>query len=266
MYASGKFLIQTPNESIKAIPIIGDWIYNSWHLASQNLPSLLTQYQDYLKQFGLFLLDSILGTGITIINLALSVLIAGILLYSKGTNKVVYKLFEKIAGDFGVEFASITEQTIRNVVKGILGVAAIQATLAGFGFLMVDLPYAGLWVLICLILTIIQLGPGFVIIPVIIWLFLTRELVPASIWSTYLVIVMLLDNILKPIFLGKGSSVPTVVIFLGAIGGFLFMGFLGLFLGAIILTIAYKLLIHWLGLKSMFNENTIINEEPSKKK
>ena len=77
---------------------------------------------------------------------------------------------------------------------------------------------------------------------------------------------MLLDNILKPIFLGKGSSVPTVVICLGAIGGFLFMGFLGLFLGAIILTIAYKLLIHWLGLKSMFNENTIINEEPSKKK
>ncbi|MEZ7971241.1 MAG: AI-2E family transporter [Cyclobacteriaceae bacterium] len=264
MYASGKFLIQTPNESIKAIPLIGDWIYDSWQLASQNLPSLLNQYQDYLKQFGLFLLDSILGTGITIINLALSVLIAGILLYSKGTNKVVYKLFEKIAGDFGVEFASITEQTIRNVVKGILGVAVIQATLAGFGFLMVDLPYAGLWVLICLILTIIQVGPGFVIIPVIIWLFLTRELVPASIWSTYLVIVMLLDNILKPIFLGKGASVPTVVIFLGAIGGFLFKGFLGLFLGAIILSITYKLLITWLGLESINTENTIINEEPSK--
>ena len=264
MYASGKFLIQTPDESIKAIPIIGDWIYDSWQLASQNLPSLLNQYQDYLKQFGLFLLDSILDTGIIIINLALSVLIAGILLYSKGTNIVVYKLFEKISGDFGVEFASITEHTIRNVVKGILGVAAIQATLAGFGFLMIDLPYAGLWVLICLILTIIQVGPGFVIIPVIIWLFFTRELVPASMWSTYLVIVMLLDNILKPIFLGKGSSVPTIVIFLGAIGGFLFNGFLGLFLGAIILSIAFKLLITWLGLESINNENTIINEEPSK--
>ena len=250
MYASGKFLIKSPNESIKSIPLIGNWLYESWELASKNLPSLLGQYQEYLKQFGLFLLDSIFGTGLTILNLTASILIAGFLLYTKSTNKIVYKIFEKIAGDFGVEFASITEQTIRNVVKGILGVAVIQASLAGFGFLMVDLPYAGLWVLICMILTIVQIGPGFVILPVIIWLFITKDLGPASIWSVYLVVVMLLDNILKPILLGKGASVPTIVIFLGAIGGFIFVGFLGLFLGAIILSITYKLLIFWLELET----------------
>ncbi|MAH97942.1 MAG: AI-2E family transporter [Euryarchaeota archaeon] len=251
MYASGKFLIKSPNESIKSIPMIGNWLYESWELASKNLPSLLGQYQEYLKQFGLFLLDSIFGTGLTILNLTASILIAGFLLYTKGTNKIVYKIFEKIAGDFGVEFASITEQTIRNVVKGILGVAVIQASLAGFGFLMVDLPYAGLWVLICMILTIVQIGPGFVILPVIIWLFITKDLGHASIWSIYLVVVMLLDNILKPILLGKGASVPTIVIFLGAIGGFIFVGFLGLFLGAIILSITYKLLIFWLELETL---------------
>ncbi|MAJ51549.1 MAG: AI-2E family transporter [Flammeovirgaceae bacterium] len=251
MYASGKFLIQSPNESIKSIPMIGNWLYDSWELASKNLPSLLGQYQEYLKQFGLFLLDSIFGTGLTILNLTASILISGFLLYTKGTNKIVYKIFEKIAGDFGVEFAAITEQTIRNVVKGILGVAVIQASLAGFGFLMIDLPYAGLWVLICMILTIVQIGPGFVIIPVIIWMFITKDLAPASIWSVYLILVMLIDNILKPIFLGKGASVPMIVIFLGAIGGFIFVGFLGLFLGAIILSIAYKLLVAWLDLETI---------------
>ena len=115
---------------------------------------------------------------------------------------------------------------------------------------MVDLPYAGLWVLICMILTIVQIGPGFVILPVIIWLFIIKDLGPASIWSVYLVVVMLLDNILKPILLGKGASVPTIVIFLGAIGGFIFVGFLGLFLGAIILSITYKLLVFWLELET----------------
>ena len=101
-----------------------------------------------------------------------------------------------------------------------------------------------------MILTIVQIGPGFVILPVIIWLFITKDLGPASIWSVYLVVVMLLDNILKPILLGKGASVPTIVIFLGAIGGFIFVGFLGLFLGAIILSITYKLLVFWLELET----------------
>ncbi len=100
--------------------------------------------------------------------------------------------------------------------------------------------------LICLILAIIQIGPGLVIIPVIIYLFSTMELLGAILWTVYLVIVMISDSFLKPILLGKGAPVPMLVIFLGTIGGFITSGFVGMFIGAIILSLGYKLFIAWL--------------------
>ena len=149
-------------------------------------------------------------------------------------------------GERGDEFAEISNVTIKNVAKGILGVAIIQSTLAGIGFILAGVPYAGLWALICLILAIIQIGPALVIIPVIIYLFSTMGLLGAILWTVYFVVVMISDNFLKPILLGKGAPVPMLVIFLGTIGGFITSGFVGMFIGAIILSLGYKLFITWL--------------------
>ena len=149
-------------------------------------------------------------------------------------------------GERGDEFAEISNVTIKNVAKGILGVAIIQSTLAGIGFILAGVPYAGLWALICLILAIIQIGPALLIIPVIIYLFSTMGLLGAILWTVYFVVVMISDNFLKPILLGKGAPVPMLVIFLGTIGGFITSGFVGMFIGAIILSLGYKLFITWL--------------------
>jgi predicted PurR-regulated permease PerM len=111
---------------------------------------------------------------------------------------------------------------------------------------MASVPHAGIWGLIALILSIIQIGPGLVIIPVIIYLFTTGNSVFAGFWTVYFVLVMFSDNILKPILLGKGAQVPMLVIFIGVIGGFILSGFIGLFTGAIILSIGYKLFLVWM--------------------
>ncbi|MGB5243758.1 MAG: AI-2E family transporter, partial [Lutimonas sp.] len=90
--------------------------------------------------------------------------------------------------------------------------------------------------------------------PVIIYLFTVKETMPAVLWTVLLLIAGLSDNFLKPILLGKGAPVPMLVIFIGVVGGFLLSGFIGLFTGAIVLSIGYKLFLAWLN--SEGSENT----------
>ena len=116
----------------------------------------------------------------------------------------------------------------------------------GLGLFIIDIPLAGVWIILILIFAIAQLPVLLIIIPIIIWLFAFKEPLPAVLWTIYLLAAGLLDNILKPILMGKGAAVPMLVIFLGAIGGFIAFGFLGLFLGAIILSLGYKLYLTWL--------------------
>ncbi len=127
------------------------------------------------------------------------------------------------------------------MVKGILGVAIIQTTMAALGFFIAGVPFAGLWTILCLILAIIQIGVGSIAIPVVIYMFSVSDTTTAIILAIWLGITLLADNILKPILLGRNAPAPMLVIFLGSIGGFIYNGFIGLFLGAIVLTIEYKL-------------------------
>lgn len=243
---SGDFRLPEPPETIKTWPLVGEKTYETWMLASENLDRSFEKFSDQIAAFGKFMLSSLVDTGLGLLQFLLSIIIAAILLAtSEDGKKFLTRLFDKVVGERGKEFAEISNVTIKNVAKGILGVAGIQATLAGLGFLLAGVPFAGLWTLICLILSIIQIGPSLVIIPVIIYLYATASPVAATLWTIYLLAVMVSDNILKPIMLGKGAPVPMLVIFLGSIGGFILNGFVGLFIGAIVLSLGYKLFIAW---------------------
>ena len=120
-------------------------------------------------------------------------------------------------------------------------------------------PGAGLWAFLCLFLAIIQIGIAPVAIPVIIYMFYSASTLTAGLLMVWLVLVMLSDNFLKPILLGRGAPVPMLVIFLGSIGGFISMGFIGLFVGAVILSLGFKLFQAWLKVNS---EDTINDGRP----
>ena len=132
------------------------------------------------------------------------------------------------------------------IVWGIIGVSIIQALLACLGFAVAGIPVTGLWALLCLILAIIQIGIGPVIIPVIIYVFSKMSTLTAVMLTVWLVLLAISDGPLKAVLMGRGASAPMLVIFLGAIGGFISFGFLGLFIGAVILSVVYKLLEVWL--------------------
>jgi predicted PurR-regulated permease PerM len=243
---SGTITLDQPNPIIQTWPIIGKPLYEFLQNVSGSLTSIFQKHQSEVLSFAKAIMLGIVGSGITFIQVIFSIIISGVLLSTNGAIETTEKIFNKIAEKRGNEFLSLTASTIRSVVKGVLGVAVIQSFLAGAGFFLASIPHAGIWGLVTLVFTIIQVGPSLVVIPVIIYLFITSSPLFAGLWTVYFVLIIFSDNILKPILLGKGAQVPMLVIFLGVIGGFFLSGFIGLFTGAIMLSIGYKLFLVWM--------------------
>jgi len=243
----GSINLPPPPESVEHIPLIGDWLYENRVEFHEDLTESLRKYLPQLRGMGEKVLNSLAGTGLGILQFALSIIIASVLLtYSDEVGKGTDRLFVKLAGEKGREYADILDKTIRSVATGVLGVAIIQTVLFGAGMIFSGLPLAGFWILITLIIAIIQVPMMVVTIPMVIWIIATKDPFPAVLWSVYFVLVGMVDNILKPLIMGKGSSVPMLVIFLGALGGFIAYGFIGLFFGAIVISLGYKLYLAWL--------------------
>jgi predicted PurR-regulated permease PerM len=137
--------------------------------------------------------------------------------------------------------------TIRSVAQGVLGVAVIQSILAGIGLLVAGVPYAGIWTLLVLLLAILQLSSILVLGPIIIYVFSVEATLPAVLFMIWSLMVGFSDSILTPLLLGRGMNIPMLVILLGAIGGMIFSGLVGLFVGAVVLAVGYRLFTTWLG-------------------
>ncbi|MBA4318753.1 MAG: hypothetical protein C0412_10160 [Flavobacterium sp.] len=247
LFKAGEHLIPPPGGNTANWPVIAKPIVDFWQLASDNLQDAVLKYSDQIKEYGSILLLALAGFSKGILSFIVSIIIAGVLLiYSDSSEVVTKKIFKKLVGAHNENFTSIIVLTIRNVVKGILGVAIIQTTMAALGFFIAGVPFAGLWTILCLILSIIQVGVGPIAIPVAIYMFSVSDTTTSVSLAIWLGITLLADNVLKPILLGRNAPAPMLVIFLGAIGGFIYNGFIGLFLGAIVLTIGYKLFMMWL--------------------
>lgn len=258
-YQANEHLIPPPGESTKNWPTLTKPIVEIWQTASVDISKVIIKYSDQLKVVGEWLLFSLAGIGKGILQFIVSIIIAmGLLLYSNPLTSVSKNIFIKLIGKNGEHYALITVATIRNVVKGFLGVALIQSMMVGVGFFLAGVPFAGIFTIICLILAIIQVGIGPIAIPVVIYMFSVTDTATATILAIWIGITMISDNILKPIFLGRGNPpAPMLVIFLGAIGGFLYNGFIGLFLGAVILTLGYKFFLSWIEMIEDENEEII---------
>jgi predicted PurR-regulated permease PerM len=246
-YRSNDLHVPPPSEKVADWPIIGKKIYGLWTEASASLSQTLTNHQDEIKPYLLKFLDLLKSSAKGLLLFSLSIGISGVMLaYAKEGTDMLKTIFTKLAGKMGEDMAEIAEVTIRNVVKGILGVALIQAIFAGVGLVVAGIPFAGVWILICLILSIVQIGILPVSIGTIIYIWGTADSLTATLFTVWMIAAGLLDNFLKPILLGKGAPAPMAIVFMGAIGGFIFSGFIGLFTGAIILTLGYKLAVGWL--------------------
>jgi predicted PurR-regulated permease PerM len=255
----GTLRVPPPSESVMSWPVIGESLYEFWSLASNNLGAALSKMTPQIKEYGIPLFSAAAGAGVGILKFVVSIIIAGVLLaHAAGGGQAARSFATRLTRERGTKAVELAGATVRSVALGILGVALIQTLLAGIGFLAVGVPGAGLWALLVLILAVIQLPTLLILGPIIVYVFSTSSPVIAVVFAIWSILVGISDAFLKPLLMGRGVDVPMLVIFIGAIGGFMRSGIIGLFVGAIILALGYKLFLAWL------NEDTQPERESSK--
>lgn len=244
---AGTFHIRPPNESVSEWPLVGEKIHASWSAAAANFQGWLEANVEWIKPLASGVLARIAGIGLSVLQFVISTLIAAAFLANADTIAGGLRtLFARLVGDRADGVIKLSTSTVVSVTVGVLGISFIQAVLGGVGMMFVGVPAAGLLSLLILILAIAQLPPWLVMFPVIAYVYSIESGTVATVFAIWGVIVSFLDMALKPVFLGRGVEAPMLVILLGAIGGLLMSGIIGLFVGAIVLALGYKLFEAWM--------------------
>lgn len=239
--------VPSPPETVKSWPLVGDPIYQFWQLASTNLQEAWAKIAPQLKSVGATLLQTAAGAGLGALQFLAAIIVAGFLFPpAPPLIEAVNRFSRRLAPEAGETFVGIAVATTRAVARGVIGVSMLQALLIGVGLVVAGIPGASLITSAALILGILQIGPALVMIPVIIWVWMTRDTTVALLFTAYMVPVNLIDNLLRPLVMGRGLNTPIVVILVGLIGGTLSLGLTGLFLGPIILAVIWELLVAWI--------------------
>ena len=223
------------------------FLIEKWQDLSQNMEEGLLRFAPQIKHIGQILFSGLAGIGGALVMFIIAIIIAGVFLTNaKGGYDVAFKLFKKMTGEKAVEMVNLSISTIRSVMQGVIGVAVIQAILVGIGFFAAGVPGASLLTLVVLIMAIVQVPPIIVIIPVIMYVYSTATTGLAIAFTIWSLLASLSDNVLKPMLLGRGMDIPMLVILIGALGGMVAGGMIGLFVGPVILALGYQLFTAWM--------------------
>ncbi len=242
----GTLVVPPPPPGVEQWPLIGRPLARIWDAASISLTDVAIKFAPQIKSALPGILAASAGLGFIVLQFLLSILLSGALLANaESATKATRRLANRLFGEQGPEFQELIAATVRSVTFGILGVALIQSAFAAAGFFLFGLPGAHIWTFVFVIGAVLQMG-GLVLIPAVVYAFAVASTTKAIMFLIWCVFVGVMDNVLKPFFLGRGASIPIAVIFIGVLGGFVAMGIVGLFVGAIVLAVGYKLFLAWI--------------------
>ena len=248
-FENNTITIEKPDPAVADWPVIGKRVYGAWSAAADDLPGYLREYKPQLKKF----LKSALSAGANMAGSVLlflgSLIIAGIMMaYGESGSQAMQRILKRLTDPIrGPRLQSLSTATIRSVASGVIGVAVIQALLVGVGFVMAGIPAAGVLALVVMLLGIVQVPAAIISLPAIGYLWWAGDASTTSnvLYSIYLLVAGMADNVLKPLLLGRGVEAPMPVILLGALGGMISGGIIGLFLGAVIMAVGYQIFMEW---------------------
>jgi predicted PurR-regulated permease PerM len=238
--------VPAPPARLNAIPIIGATVYRSWGLAVENLEEAIRQNIVFLKSLAGWVIgwggEALTGIG----QFVTSILLASFVLPMASRISVrLRNAMQHVLEGLTDEVLDVVVSSVRNVGRGVIGVSLVQSLFAALGFVAAGIPQAGLLTFAMLALSIIQIGAIVVLLPVIIWVWVTLETAPAIAFTLYFLFVGLMDNVLRAVYFSRDVLVPAPVIITGAIGGALAFGLIGLFLGPVLLAVVWNLLSIW---------------------
>lgn len=248
-YEEKSINIPQPSPSVQEWPLVGEKIYTSWTAAADNFPGFLNDNEEQFETLSKRVLASAASMAESLLLFLGALIIAGIMLaFGESGSQAALRIIARLSSpDKAANLQGLTTATVRSVATGVIGVAFIQALLLGVGFIVADVPGAALLALLVMLIGIVQLPAIIISIPVIAYLWAGGDgsAVSNTIFSVYFVVAGMADNVLKPMLLGRGVDAPMPVILIGALGGMVTSGIIGLFLGAVLLAVGYKLFMNW---------------------
>jgi len=232
------------------IPLLGSRLTDGWNeLARLSQDELTARLQPYLRDAVLWLRSSLQGLGLFILQLVLIAIITAICWANgEAAARGIRRFFHRLAGPRGPRMVTLAGQAIRSVALGVIVTAVVQSVAAGIGLAVTGVPFVGVLTAVMLVLGIAQLGPALVLIPVLIWQFSTGRTGSGLVLLPWAIIVLLMDNFLRPILIKRGVDLPLLLILAGVIGGMLSFGVIGLFIGPVVLAVTWTLVSEWVAL------------------
>ncbi|ELS00518.1 putative permease [Xenococcus sp. PCC 7305] len=245
--SAGTLVVPPPPEGVATWPFIGESVNNIWQEAAVNLGAVLDKFGPQIKGITKSLLLLSANTGLTILKFIASLIISALLmLNAEGITRGLTRFMTRLSPNQGQAFLQLAAATVRNVTRGVLGIAILQNLLIGIGLTVGGIPAAGLLSLLCLFLTVIQIGPGLIVIATLFFAWSNMSTLSAILFTLWMIPAMLVDNVLKPILMASGLSVPMLVILIGVLGGTFAHGIVGLFIGPVTLSVGYELINSWI--------------------
>ncbi|MEO3388920.1 AI-2E family transporter [Mesorhizobium sp. CAU 1741] len=246
-----------PPAALTELPAIGPHIREFWLDLTTDTSHALTLFREEIKAGFLWLLGEAEVFGIFVGEFAIGILLAVVFLHAGDRLTAgLDQFFYKLGGSFAQQIGRASALTARQTVIGVLGAALVQTLVATVAYLIVGVPNWMLLAGVTFILALIQIGPVLVFIPLAIWLWADGEGWQAAFvlfWG--IVVVGIVDNVVRPLIASKGRDVPATLAFLGALGGFAQWGVIGVFIGPVILAVAYETVTRWSRLRSGDHEN-----------
>jgi len=240
--------IPPPPEWVRSIPLIGTKVADAWAaVAEAGKGELAARVAPYAANAAKWLASAAGGVGMLGLQFLLTIVITAILYLKGETARAGLIAFgRRLTPDHGERVVLLAGQAIRAVALGVVVTALVQTVLAGIGLAVAGIPFAGLLTAVILLCCIAQIGPTIVLLPAVIWLFWEDQTGWGSALLVWTIIVGTLDNVLRPILIRKGADLSLLLIFSGVIGGLIAFGIVGLFVGPVVLAVAYTLLSQWL--------------------
>ena len=249
----GNFQVPAPSEAVAGWPLVGKKLFALWSAAHADIGGVIAKLEPKIGILTKQVLGYAASAGTAVVMFVVSLVLAGVwMAYAASGHKVATDIAKRMAGaEKGEALVSLSTATIRAVAQGVIGIACLQALLLGAGFMLVGIPAAGILALLVLLLGVMQIPVSIVSLPAVIYVFATNDSTTVAVmFAVYALVAGSIDNVLKPLMLGRGVDAPMPVILLGALGGMATGGIIGLFLGSVMLALGYQLFMAW-----VYNEN-----------
>lgn len=230
------------------VPLVGAKATEVWVRVDKEGADIIARFRPYAGDVSTWLLARTAQVGRGMAELALSLVLV-FFFYRSGTqiSGFVNSLLARLIGGRSGHYVNLVGSSIQSVVNGVIGTAAAQAVLALIGFAIAGVPGALFLGIATFFLSLIPMGPPLVWLPAVGWLAYQGEYGMAAFLGIWCVLVVSgVDNILKPILISRGGTLPLIVVLIGIFGGMLAFGFMGIFLGPTLLAVAYSLLNEWM--------------------